>query len=71
MKMIFRLECPHCKWGQEMRDSYINQGWLEGKCLHCSKAFFFKATVTGVSLESVAELPQDYSPVKSTTRKLA
>jgi hypothetical protein len=58
MQISFRIECPHCHWGHIFKDSYINQGYLKGKCEHCGEPFFFKITVTGVSVETSKELPQ-------------
>jgi hypothetical protein len=58
MQISFRIECPHCHWGHIFKDSYINMGYLKGKCEHCGEAFFFKITVTGVDVEINRELPQ-------------
>jgi superfamily II DNA helicase RecQ len=59
VKFAFRIECPVCKWGHEFRDSYVNMGFLKGKCSHCESDFFFKITVTGVAVETLKELPPD------------
>ena len=64
MKLAFRIECPYCKWGSTWRDSYINQGWLALQCGNCNEKFFTKIAVTGVNIETVAELPPDHPPVK-------
>ena len=58
MVIGFRIECPHCKWGQPWRDSYVNQGWLCHKCQRCGEKFFNKVTVTGISVETEKELPE-------------
>jgi hypothetical protein len=58
VKLTFRIECPHCNWGVEFRDSYVNQGWLRLHCNHCDKEFFNKITVTGVKVETQKELPE-------------
>ena len=57
--MTFRIECPKCHWGYEFKDSFINKGFLKGKCQHCENEFFFKITVTGVNVEVTQELPED------------
>ena len=57
MQIPFRIECPHCHWGHTFKDSYINQGYLKGKCEHCGELFFIKITVTGVNVEISKELP--------------
>jgi phage FluMu protein Com len=58
MKISFRIECPHCKWGYPWNDNYVNQGWMKLKCPHCEKTFFNKVTVTGITVESGKELPE-------------
>jgi hypothetical protein len=47
-----------------MRDAFINQGFLRGKCAHCDESFFFKLTVKGIEVEYHKELPLD-TPCKS------
>jgi hypothetical protein len=58
MKLAFRIECPHCKWGVEFRDSYVNQGWLELECYHCDNAFFTKVSVPEVKIEIEKEMAE-------------
>jgi hypothetical protein len=58
MQATFRIECPKCLWGHEFKDSYINMGFLKGKCQHCGNEFFFKITVAGVNVEVSQELPE-------------
>lgn len=57
MEITFRIECPKCHWGHEFLNSYINMGYLKGKCNHCGNIFFFKATIMGVSVEVSQDLP--------------
>jgi hypothetical protein len=58
MQMAFRMDCPKCHWGHDVRASYINQGFLYGKCQHCGNKFYFKINVTGVNIEIEQELPE-------------
>lgn len=58
MKIAFRIECPHCKWGYEWRDSYVNQGWLEAECAHCGENFFFKISIPTVDVQTSPGLPE-------------
>jgi len=58
MKYAFRLECPKCHWGKEIKGRYINQGFLYGKCQHCGHKFYFKITVTGVNVQVENDLPE-------------
>ncbi len=59
MQMTFRVDCPKCNWGHIFKDSYINQGFLQGKCDHCGNKFYFKITVMGVQVEVEQGLPED------------
>jgi len=63
MKIAFRLECPHCKWGHEWRDQYVNQGWIKLECGHCEKEFFAKIHIPVVQVETSATTPD--APVQS------
>ena len=51
MELIFRIDCPKCNWGHEVKNSYINRGFVKGKCAHCGNPFFFKLKVMGVNLQ--------------------
>jgi len=57
MKITFRLECPHCKWGCPWNDKYVNMGWISLACAHCGKKFYTKITITGVGVDTRKELP--------------
>jgi DNA-directed RNA polymerase subunit RPC12/RpoP len=57
MQIPIRIECPHCHWGHSFSSSYINQGYLKGKCDHCGEAIFFKVIITGFNIEINKELP--------------
>lgn len=63
MKVAFRIECPHCKWGFEWSDHYVNQGWISLNCEHCSKGFYTKITIPMVQVETQIEDP--VAPVTS------
>lgn len=56
MQVTFRIECPKCHWGHEFKDSYINMGYLKGKCQHCGNEFFWKIDVTGINVDVVQKL---------------
>jgi hypothetical protein len=56
--MTFRIECPQCHWGHEFKDSYINDGFLKGKCAHCGNEFFFKITVSGIQIDVSQTFPE-------------
>jgi hypothetical protein len=58
MKITFRIECPQCHWGHDLRDDYVNEGFLKGKCQHCGNVFFFKVAVMGMTVEVSQELPK-------------
>jgi hypothetical protein len=64
MKIGFRIECPQCHWGHSFKDSYVNEGFLKGKCEHCGNIFFFKVTVTGVNIE-VCQALSENTPCKT------
>jgi len=59
MQTTFRIECPKCHWGHEFKDSYINMGFLKGKCSHCGNDFFFKVAVSGIQVDVLQDLPGD------------
>lgn len=58
MKIAFRLECPHCNWGHEWSNNYVNMGWLELYCSHCGKHFFTKISIPAVNVETQTTLPE-------------
>lgn len=58
MKIAFRIECPHCKWGVEWRNDYVNQGWISLTCSHCTEEFFTKIHIPVVSVEIQKEKPE-------------
>jgi len=58
MKINFRVECPHCKWGKSVHAAHINQGYLKGRCQHCDEIFYFKITVKGIEVEYHKKLPE-------------
>jgi hypothetical protein len=58
MKINFRVECPHCKWGRSIQAGHINQGYLKGRCVHCDEIFYFKITVKGIEVDFCKELPE-------------
>lgn len=58
MKIAFRIECPHCKWGFTWRDKYVNVGWLQQRCSRCENNFYTKITIPSVTIESLKELPE-------------
>ena len=64
MKITFRLECPHCKWGHEWRNDFVNMGWLELFCNHCDKSFFAKISIPEVKVETSPNIPDDV-PIQS------
>lgn len=59
MKLPFRIECPHCNWGHEWRNDYVNQGWLKMRCSHCEETFVTKIIVNLVDVEVKKELVGD------------
>lgn len=59
MKIAFRIECPHCRWGIEWKDNYVNQGWVALTCHHCKKESFTKIYIPIVNVETQIE-PPDY-----------
>ena len=59
MKILFRIECPLCKWGHEWRDDYVNMGWLKLRCAHCGEEFYVKVTIPSVDISISKKLPKD------------
>ena len=59
MKISFRLECPHCKWGHPWHDKYVNMGWVNLTCHHCEKKFYTKIAITGVDVNTQKEPPEE------------
>ena len=58
MQILFRMECPECHWGHEVKNNYINQGFLKGKCRHCGNIFYFKVNITGINVLVKQDLPK-------------
>lgn len=58
MKIAFRIECPHCRWGHEWHDDYVNQGWLQMRCGHCGETFVARIDIPTVNIEINKELPE-------------
>lgn len=58
MKIAFRIECPHCTWGYEWRNDFVNQGWLALTCKHCEQEFFAKVSIPTVSVETKSNQPE-------------
>lgn len=63
MKINFRLECPHCEWGVQWRDAYVNQGWVKLKCTHCDEDFYTKISIPTVDIKTSKIQPR-YSLLK-------
>ena len=63
MKIAFRIECPHCRWGFPWNDTYVNQGWLKVACNHCESEFWTKITLNEVKVEIKKEPPEE--PVRT------
>lgn len=58
MKIAFRIECPHCKWGVQWSNDYVNQGWLRLTCSHCAEFFYTKISIPTVEVQTAKELPE-------------
>lgn len=59
MIIPLRIECPHCRWGYPWDDKKINQGYVKLQCNHCNLTFWTKITITGFSVETTKEFPND------------
>lgn len=59
MKIAFRIECPHCHWGMEWKDNYVNQGWISLTCNHCKEESFTKIDIPIVNVKTQSEPPEE------------
>ena len=57
MKLAFRIECPHCKWGYPWSDTLVNMGWVYLVCQHCNEKFYTKISIPSVNVECEKDMP--------------
>jgi hypothetical protein len=64
MKIAFRIECAHCKWGFPWSDNYVNMGWMTLECPHCDRKFYTKISIPVVDIQTQKEEPN--CPISNT-----
>lgn len=52
MKISFRIDCPHCRWGYPWNNNDVNMGWIYAHCKHCDKKFWFRITINDIKIET-------------------